>query len=130
MKSRLPEILAGLSILTAIALVVHQKIVHGFWIILRDAWHHESVEAGFIAIASGLLLGKFLAREPTINRLSEIFAGVAILVALLLLLHKKLIYDVWFNWHSSWHHESVEACFLALAMGLLLGKYLGRINKE
>jgi hypothetical protein len=62
MKNRIPEILAGLSILSAIALVFHQKIVHGFWIILRDSWHHESVEACFVALAIGLLLGKYLGR--------------------------------------------------------------------
>jgi TRAP-type C4-dicarboxylate transport system permease small subunit len=60
------------------------------------------------------------------NRLPEIFAGLAILIAILLLLHQKLTHHYWINLDSAWHHESVEACFLALAIGLLLGKYLGK----
>jgi hypothetical protein len=63
------------------------------------------------------------------NRLPEILAGLAVLVAIALPFHQKLTNYYWFNWHSAWHHEAVEACFVALAVGLLLGKYLGRINK-
>ncbi len=62
MKSRIPEILAGLSILIAILLVFHQQWTHGFWFHWKDSWHHESVEACFVAVAIGLLLGKYLGR--------------------------------------------------------------------
>ncbi len=62
MKSHIPEILAGLSILAAILLVFHQKLVHGYWLKLHSVWHHESVEACFVALAIGLLLGKYLGK--------------------------------------------------------------------
>jgi hypothetical protein len=62
MKSRIPEILAGLSIVIAILLVFHQQWVHGFWFHWRDALQHESAEACFVALAIGLVLGKYLGR--------------------------------------------------------------------
>jgi hypothetical protein len=61
------------------------------------------------------------------SRIPEILAGLAVLIAILLPLHQKLINGYWFSWHSVWHHESVEAWFVAVAAGLLLGKYLGRL---
>jgi hypothetical protein len=60
------------------------------------------------------------------NRLPEILAGLAIIAALLLPLHQKLTNHFWFNWSGFLHHESVGGSFVALAIGLLLGKYLGK----
>jgi hypothetical protein len=56
----------------------------------------------------------------------EILAGLSVLIVILLLFHQRLVHGFWFRWYDSWHHESVEACFVALAVGLLLGKYLGK----
>jgi hypothetical protein len=61
MRKRLPEVLAGLSVLLAVMLLFHQKYVHHFWFSWHDFWHHESIEAIFVALAAGLLLGKYLA---------------------------------------------------------------------
>lgn len=58
--------------------------------------------------------------------LPEFFAGIAIAVAILLVFHQKIAHGFWFSFRGAWHHESVEACFIALAIGLLLGKYLGK----
>lgn len=63
------------------------------------------------------------------NRLPEIFAGLSILIAILILINQKLTHHFWFKWPDFWHHESIEACFIAMAIGLLLGKYLGRVSK-
>lgn len=60
------------------------------------------------------------------KHLPEILAGLAVLLAILLMSHQRLTHGFWFCWYGFWHHESVEACFIALAIGLLLGKYLGR----
>lgn len=62
-KARLPEILAGLSVLAIISLMIHQKLVHGFWFHPRGSWHHEAVEGCFAALAIGLLLGNYLGRK-------------------------------------------------------------------
>ena len=62
MKNRLPEILAGLCVAAAVGVLVHQKIAHHFWFSLKDLWHHESVEACLVALAVGLVLGKYLVR--------------------------------------------------------------------
>jgi hypothetical protein len=62
MKSRIPEVLAVLSIAIAILLVFHQQWEHGFWFQWYDFWHHEGVEAVFVSLAAGLLLGKYLGR--------------------------------------------------------------------
>ena len=63
------------------------------------------------------------------NRLPEILAGLAAVAIILLVIHQRLVNGYWFHPRGSWHHEAVEACFAALAVGLLLGKYLGRSNK-
>jgi hypothetical protein len=33
---------------------------------------------------------------------------------------------MWFQWDEFWHHEAVIACFVSVAVGLLLGKHLVR----
>jgi hypothetical protein len=60
------------------------------------------------------------------NRLPDILAGLSIIIAILLLFHQRLIHHYWFSRQAALHHESFEVFFLALAIGLLLGKYLGR----
>ena len=60
------------------------------------------------------------------NRLPEIIAGLAIIIALLLPLHQKLTNHFWFHWSGFLHHESVAGSLVALAIGLLLGKYLSK----
>ena len=64
------------------------------------------------------------------NRLPEIFAGLSILLAIWILINQKLTHHFWFKWADFWHHESIEGCFVALAIGLLLGKYFGRAGRE
>ena len=75
----------------------------------------------FIAI---LLL--FFKREAMKNRLPEILAVLLIFIAILLLFHQQSANGFWFRWFDFWHHEGVEVCFTTMAIGLLLGKYLGR----
>ncbi len=89
------------------------------------------MEIILIEFLAGLFIGVVivlsLARRKSIrNRLPEIFAGLSILIAILLMFHQQLTNGFWFRWKDSWHHESVEACFVALAIGLLLGKFLAR----
>jgi hypothetical protein len=69
----------------------------------------------------------FIKRESIKNRIPEILAVLSIYTAFMLLIHQHLFTnDVWFNWQEFWHHESVIACFVSVAVGLILGKYLGR----
>ena len=104
-------------------------MLDGYWFRPRGSWHHETVEVALLAFAAGMLLGKYIAGAYMNNRLPEIMAGLAILAALLLPLHQKLVNDFWFSWRSVWHREAIEGYFFALAAGLLLGKYIGRILK-
>jgi hypothetical protein len=60
MKNPWPEILAVLAVITAIGVLVHQKIAHHFWFSWPDFWHHETAEAGLVTLAIGLVLGKYL----------------------------------------------------------------------
>jgi hypothetical protein len=60
------------------------------------------------------------------NRIPEILAGLSVFLAILILIHQKLANNFWFSWPDFWHHEAVEACFVSAAVGLLVGKYLGR----
>jgi len=62
MKNRLPEILASLAIIIAVFLVLHQKFFHHYWFSRQNALHHESFEVGLVALAIGLLIGKYLGR--------------------------------------------------------------------
>lgn len=96
MKSRLPDIIAGLSVLLAILLMLHQQIVHGFLFHWRAMWHHETVVVGLIVLALGFFFGTGLGS------------------------------GLWFSWRQFWHHEALELCLFLLAAGLLLGKYVGK----
>ena len=125
-KKRLPEILAGLSVLVIIFLIVQRKMLDGYWFNPVGSWHHESVEAFLLSFAFGVVTSRYLDRAHMKNRMSLMLAGLAVLAALLLPVHQKLVNNYWFNWHSVWHREAIEGCFFMLATGLLLGKYLGR----
>jgi hypothetical protein len=61
------------------------------------------------------------------NRIPEILAGILILLAVFLVIHQQLFsVDSWFNFQQLWHHETLIASFIFMAIGLILGKYLGR----
>jgi hypothetical protein len=125
-KKYLPEILAGLSILMTLLVIVQFRTIHGIWFDFHEAWHHESLEVCFLSFAAGLLLGKYLTPGKSINRRVEFIAGVAVLCAVLLPVHQKLSNGYWFAYTSMIARMSVEAYFLLLAAGLLLGKYIGK----
>lgn len=125
LKAYLPEILAGLSLLVIIFLIIQRKILDGYWFRPYGSWHHETVEVCLLAFAIGLLVSSYLERAGLKNRLPLLLAGLAVLVALLLPVHQKLVNDFWFSLRSIWHREAVEGYFFALGAGLLLSKYLG-----
>ncbi len=59
--------------------------------------------------------------------LPEILAMVSIIIAVLGLIHQQLVSnDVWFHFHQLKNHETIISCLLALAIGLVAGKYLGK----
>jgi len=68
----------------------------------------------------------FIKREAIRNRIQEILAGISIFIAILLPFHQQLAHNFWFALQGFWNHEALEACFVVLAIGLLLGKYLGK----
>jgi hypothetical protein len=78
-----------------------------------------------LSIGAAIIL-PFVRKEAIRNHLPEILAGLSTLIVVLLIFHQRLVNGFWFRWYDSWHHEAVEACFVALAIGMLLGKYLGR----
>jgi hypothetical protein len=96
MKNRLPDIIAGLSIVLAILVMFHQQLTNGYFFQWRALVHYETVVVGLVVLAFGIFLGTGL-------------AGGA-----------------WFSWRQFFHHEAVEACLILLAAGLLLGKYVGK----
>ena len=106
--------------------LIQFKTLHGVWFDFHEAWHHESVEVCFLSFAAGLLLGKYLTPEKTNNRRVELIAGLTVLCALLLPVHQKLSNGYWFAYTSVVARMSVEAYFLSLAAGLLIGKRLGK----
>jgi putative effector of murein hydrolase len=68
----------------------------------------------------------FIKRDTIRNHIHEILAGILILIAVLLPFHQQLAHNFWFHRQGFWNHEALEACSVTLAIGLLLGKYLGR----
>jgi len=92
------------------------------------------VKISLIEFLAGLAIGvvivlAFARRAVIRSHLPEILAVLSVFIAVLLLFHQRLDNGFWFRWLDFWHHEAVEACFVSLAIGLVLGKYLGRWGK-
>lgn len=63
MIRRLPEVLAVIFFLVAIALAIRQQIVaEDSWFNLRQVWHHETLIAVFIFGGVCIILGKYLGK--------------------------------------------------------------------
>ena len=68
----------------------------------------------------------FIKREAIRKHMLEIIAGLLVFVAFLLPFHQYFAHDFWFHKQGFWNHEALEACAITLAVGLLLGRYLGK----
>ncbi len=57
------------------------------------------------------------------EHLAEIIAVIAVVIAVLLRFHQKIVHGFWFHMQGIWNHEAIEACLVVFAAGLLIGKY-------
>ena len=66
MKNHAPEIVAGILLCLAVALLVHQQLIsNDVWFNWQQFWHHEPVIACCVIAAIALLAGKYLViRRP------------------------------------------------------------------
>lgn len=65
-----------------------------------------------------------------IKRLPEAFAIVFILIAISLAIRQQIVSeDSWFSAGQIWHHETLIAIFVFGAVCLIVGKYIGRLNR-
>lgn len=72
----------------------------------------------------------FIKREAVQKHLFEIIAGLLVFITILLPVHQHFANGFWFDIGDFWHHETIEACCLTLAVGLLLGKYLSKRQNQ
>jgi hypothetical protein len=72
----------------------------------------------------------FVKSEAVSRHRHEIIAGLLVFAAALLPFHQRLIHDFWFHRQGFWNHEALEACAIALAAGLLIGKYMEKRSKN
>jgi uncharacterized protein YneF (UPF0154 family) len=84
------------------------------------------VEAVIVLALLAAALMPFIKRKAVQKHLFEIIAGLLIFVTVLLPFHQHFAHRFWFDIGDFWHHETIEACCLALAAGLLLGRYLSK----
>jgi len=68
----------------------------------------------------------FIKREPVQKHLFGIITGLLVFIAILMPLHQHFAHNFWFHQQGFWNHEALAACSITLAIGLLLGKYLGK----
>jgi hypothetical protein len=68
----------------------------------------------------------FINRQYIRQHLFGIVTGLLVFIAVLLPFHQYFAHNFWFHQQGFWNHEALEACSLTLAVGLLLGKYLGK----
>ena len=65
------------------------------------------------------------------NRVPEILAVIALVLALVGLLHQIFAStEAWFSWQQFWHHESLIVVCVVAAVALVAGKYLGRLEEQ
>jgi protein-S-isoprenylcysteine O-methyltransferase Ste14 len=68
----------------------------------------------------------FIKKEAIRKHRLEIIAGLLVFITVLLPFHQHFAHHFWFDIGDFWHHETIEGCCIALAVGLLLGKYLSK----
>jgi hypothetical protein len=64
MRNRIPEILAVICIILAVAAVLHQHFTtHDYWYDFSEVKNHEAIIACLVVAAVALLVGKHLGRR-------------------------------------------------------------------
>lgn len=62
------------------------------------------------------------------NRIPEILAAIALVLAIFGLLYQRFSSSQeWFNWAQIWHYEPLIACCVVAAVALVAGKYLAKL---
>ena len=84
------------------------------------------LEALMVLALIAIALMPFIKKEAIRKHSLEIIAGLLVFVTVLLPFHQYFAHHFWFDIGDFWHHETIEGCCIALAVGLLLGKYLSK----
>jgi uncharacterized protein YneF (UPF0154 family) len=73
-----------------------------------------------------VIITPFINRRVVRKHMLKIMAGLLVFITFLLPFHQYFAHHFWFHQQGFWNHEALEACAITLAVGLFLGKYLGR----